>query len=329
MESLSDIVLSTPGYYGPGSIVAWYCIVASTAISWIWNPAHRFQPTSDFIAAISYPLIAMIHFAIQLWNFPSNKTQYLRANLMHILIGNGDEGPVSEAYDYQYKNQVLFDKPGPDMFEIFPRVVTIDAALRINDNCFWLCFIALGFLIVEQRKNWTEQQLKGFNRVAKCLFAGILFSIMNGVFLLVVCGDARTLWIPLESTLFRFMAVTTGICPVMVAFFIYLPLSVEWISFSGVLPETRSMKQFSMELAVNICYWIRRIRLLHFGLGTLYLAFIGVLTWGTVNTFREAYPIQLFIPAIGISLLEMEQVASLFGGMVVLFYNIHSIYYPH
>ncbi|KAF4503249.1 hypothetical protein FAGAP_515 [Fusarium agapanthi] len=107
MESPSDIVLSTPGYYGPGSIVAWYCIVAATAISWIWNPAHRFQPTSDFIAAISYPLIAMIHFAIQLWNFPSDKKQYLRANLMHILIGNGDKGPVSEAYDYQYKNQKL------------------------------------------------------------------------------------------------------------------------------------------------------------------------------------------------------------------------------
>ncbi|KAF5609133.1 het-domain-containing protein [Fusarium pseudoanthophilum] len=206
MESPSDIVLSTPGYYGPGSITAWYCIVAATAVSWIWNPANRFQPTSDFMAAILYPFIAMIHFAIQLWNFPSDKTQYLRANLMHILIGNGDEGPVSARYDYQYKNQVLFDKPGPDMLEIFPRVVTIDAALRINDNCFWLCLIALGFLLVEHRKNWTDQQLKGFNRVEKCLVAGVSLPIMNGIFLLLVCGDSRTFWIPLESTLFRFMA---------------------------------------------------------------------------------------------------------------------------
>ncbi|KAF5577882.1 hypothetical protein FPCIR_11865 [Fusarium pseudocircinatum] len=207
MGSPSDIVLSTPGYYGPGSIVAWYCVVAATAISWIWNPAHRFQPTSDFIAAILYPFIAMVHFAIQLWNFPSDKTQYLRANLMHILIGNGDEGPVSDQYDYQYKNQVLFDKPGPDMFKIFPRVVTIDAALRINDNCFWLCLIALGFLLVEHRKNWTEQQLRGFNRVGKCLVAGILLPLMNGIFLLITCADTRTFWIPLESTIFRFMAL--------------------------------------------------------------------------------------------------------------------------
>ncbi|VTT78454.1 unnamed protein product [Fusarium fujikuroi] len=189
MESSSEIVLSAPGYYGPGSITAWYCIVAATAVSWIWNPAHRFQPTSDFMAAILYPLIAMVHFAIQLWNFPSDKTQYLRANLMHIIIGNGAEGPVSEQYDYQYKNQVLFDKPGPDMFDIFPRVVTIDAALRINDNCFWLCLIALGFLLVEQRKNWTEQRLKGFDRVGKCLVAGVLLPIINGIFLLVHGGN--------------------------------------------------------------------------------------------------------------------------------------------
>ncbi|EWG53268.1 hypothetical protein FVEG_17087 [Fusarium verticillioides 7600] len=329
MESPSDIVLSTPGYYGPGSIVAWYCIAAATAISWIWNPANRFQPTSDFMAAILYPFIAMIHFAIQLWNFPSDKTQYLRANLMHILIGNGDEGPVSAKYDYQYKNQVLFDKPGPDMFEVFPRIVTIDAALRINDNCFFLYLIALGFLLIEPRKGWTEQQLKGFNRVEKCLVAGVVLPLMNGIFLLITCGDSRAFWIPLESTLFRFMAVTMGMCPAMVAFFIYLPLETGDISFSGILPETKSMKHFPVELTVNLFQRIRKIRLLHFGLGILYLVFIGILTWGTVKALRVAYPIQLFIPAVGISIFEMEQVASLFGGMVVLFYNIHSIYYPH
>ncbi|RKL31561.1 hypothetical protein BFJ72_g10965 [Fusarium proliferatum] len=329
MDSLSDIVLSTPGYYGPGSITAWYCVVASTAVSWIWNPAHRFQPTSDFMAAILYPLIAMVHFAIQLWNFPSDKAQYLRANLMHIIIGNGAEGPVSEQYDYQYKNQVLFDKPGPDMFDIFPRVVTIDAALRINDNCFWLCLIALGFVLVEQRKNWTEQRLKGFDRVGKCLFAGVLLPIINGIFLLVFFDDSRTFWIFVESTLSRFMAVTMGMCPVMVAFFIYLPLSPEWSSFSGILPETSTITWFPLELAVNLFQRIRRIRLLHFGLGILYLVFIGILVVGTVNTLRLAYPIQLFIPAVGISVFEMEQVASLFGGVVVLSYNIHSIYYPH
>ncbi|KAG5743267.1 hypothetical protein H9Q69_013687 [Fusarium xylarioides] len=326
MESPSDIVLSTPGYYGPGSIAAWYCIVAATAISWKWNPAHRFQPTSDFMAAILYPFIAMIHFAIQLWNFPSDKTQYLRANLMHILIGNGPEGPVSEKYDYQYKNQVLFDKPGPNMFEIFPRVVTIDAALRINDNCFWLCLIALGFLLVESRKGWTEQQLNGFNRVEKCLLVGVVLPMINGVLLLITCDDSRTFWIPLESTLFRFMAVTMGMCPVMVAFFIYLPLETGDISLSGILPETRSMKHFPVELAMNLFDRIRKTRLLHFGLGILYLVFIGILAWGTVNTLRVAYPIQLFVPAVGVSIFEMEQVASLFGGMVD---NIHSVYYVH
>ncbi|KAI1016020.1 hypothetical protein LB504_009263 [Fusarium proliferatum] len=329
MESPSEIVLSTPGYYGPGSITAWYCIVASTAISWIWNPAHRFQPTSDFMAAILYPFIAMIHFAIQLWNFPSDKMQYLRANIMHIIIGNGPEGPVSEEYDYQYKNQILFDKPGPDMFEIFPRVVTIDAALRINDNCFWLCLIALGFLLVEPRKNWTEEQLKGSNRVGKCLVAGVLIPILNGIFLLVLFHDSRTFWIFLESTMFRCMAVTMGMCPVVVAFFIYLPLSTEWSSISGILPETRSTKRFLLELTVNLFQQIRRIRLLHFGFGILYLAFIGILAASTVITFRLGYPIQLFIPAVGISVFEMEQVASLFGGLVVLSYNIRSIYYPH
>ncbi|KAF5632292.1 het-domain protein [Fusarium tjaetaba] len=329
MESPSEIVLSTPGYYGPGSITAWYCIVASTAISWIWNPAHRFLATSDFLAAILYPFIAMIHFAIQLWNYPSDKTQYLRGNLMHILIGNGDEGPVSAKYDYQYKNQVLFDKPGPDMFEIFPRVISIDAALRINDNCFWLCLIALGFLLVEHRKNWTEQQLQGFESVGKCLLAGVVLPIINSVFLLITCGDSRTFWIPVESTLFRFMAVTVGMCPVMVAFFIYLPFSTGDISFSGILPETRSITRFPMDLVGNLFHRIRKVRLLHFGLGILYLVFIGILAWGTVNTLRVAYPIQLFIPAVGISIFEMEQVASLFGGMVVLFYNIHSVYYPH
>ncbi|KAF5566802.1 hypothetical protein FNAPI_972 [Fusarium napiforme] len=288
MDSTSEIVLSTPGYYGPGSITAWYCIVAATAISWIWNPVHRFQPTSDFLAAILYPFITIIHFAIQLWNFPSEKTQYLRANLMHILIGNGDEGPVAEGYDYQYKNQVLFDKPGPDMFEIFPRVVSINAALRLNDNCFWLCLIALGFLLIEPRKGWTEQQLKGFNRVENCLVAGVVLPLMNGILLLLTCGDPRAFWIPLESTLFRFMAVTMGMCPVMVAFFMYLPLSTGDISFSGILPETISITRFPMELIGNLFDRIRKVRLLHFGLGILYIVFIGILAWGTVNTLLDS-----------------------------------------
>ncbi|KAF4950776.1 hypothetical protein FGADI_7972 [Fusarium gaditjirri] len=165
MESPPAIVLSTPGYYGPGSIIAWYCIIAASVISWTCNPAYRFWPTSDFIAAIMYPFIAMIHFAIQLWNFPSEKKQYLRVNLMHIMAGYGAEGPVSEAYAYQHGNQVPFDKPGPDMFDVFPRVVTIDAALRINDNCFSLCVIALGLLLCDRRKHLTQRQREGRKRV--------------------------------------------------------------------------------------------------------------------------------------------------------------------
>jgi hypothetical protein len=110
------------------------------------------------------------------------------------------------------------------------------------------------------------------------------------------------------------MAVTMGMCPVVVAFFIYLPLSIEWISFSGILPETRSITRFPLELAVNLFHRIRRVRLLHFGLGVLYLAFIGLLVVSTVNTLRMAYPIHLFIPAVGISIFEMKQGASLLGG---------------
>lgn len=72
------------------------------------------------------------------------------------------------------------------MFEIFPRVIAIYAALRINDNCFWLCLIALGFLLVEHRKNWTGKQLKGSNRVEKCLVDGVMLPIMNGIFLLAL-----------------------------------------------------------------------------------------------------------------------------------------------
>lgn len=52
------------------------------------------------MAAILYPSIVMVHFVVQLCNFPSDKMQYLRANLIHIIIGNGAEGPVSDQYDY-------------------------------------------------------------------------------------------------------------------------------------------------------------------------------------------------------------------------------------
>lgn len=111
----------------------------------------------------------------------------------------------------------------------------------------------------------------------------------------------------------------------MVAFFIYLPLSTEWNSFLGILPETRSITRFPLELAANLFHRILKVRLLYFGLGVLYLVFISILLVGIVNTLRLAYPIQLFIPAVGISIFEMEQVASLLGGMVVLFYNVYSI----
>ncbi|KAJ3526793.1 hypothetical protein NM208_g7902 [Fusarium decemcellulare] len=128
-----------------------------------------------------------MRFAIKLRNFPSDKMRYLRVNLMHAIIGNGPEGMVSEAYSYDYKNQLLFDNLDPDMLNIFSHGVAIDTALRINDNCFWLCFIAIIFLVFEPARNYpTRRQLEVFNRVELCLIPGIVLPFANGIFLLVL-----------------------------------------------------------------------------------------------------------------------------------------------
>lgn len=62
------------GLYGPGAFVCWLLTCASVIVSWNWNPEHNNQDCvdNDFLAFLSYPVVAAGHLAIQTARYPGS-----------------------------------------------------------------------------------------------------------------------------------------------------------------------------------------------------------------------------------------------------------------
>jgi hypothetical protein len=111
------------GFYGPGSLAAWYLVVASVIATWCNDKRKSFRTSGDFIAATAYPIVATGHLIVQLVRFPGDDMQYLLDNTCALL-----------GYDAY--------RPLPKE-ELLNLVAGTNAALRVADNYWMLCAVGL------------------------------------------------------------------------------------------------------------------------------------------------------------------------------------------
>ncbi|KAF7543092.1 hypothetical protein G7Z17_g11018 [Cylindrodendrum hubeiense] len=73
----TDTFALVSGFYGPGSLAAWYLMNLMIVYSWRFDRQSRGRISINFLAALLYPLVAAGHFLIQIQNFPDDKEQQL------------------------------------------------------------------------------------------------------------------------------------------------------------------------------------------------------------------------------------------------------------
>ncbi|VUC37260.1 unnamed protein product [Clonostachys rosea] len=277
-------VSTTSGLYGPGAIACWYLIIAALVVSWVYEPGTRYQPGFKAAAAFAYPAFAMAHLAWQLLNFPGDKGAYLRANLLHIIVQGHSEPPVTEEYDPPRVSE-SWDEPGPDMFRVFPLVVSINAALRVSESCFYLCLGGAAVLILGPLKRKRD----GPAEVILILLAvGAALAILNTLQLLIVCDGLRGLWIPIESAIFRFMSLNLNGTALMVFVPVLIPLEMARKQFAAAHQEGVSILRVPERIAGYIYEYLKNFASNHSAFETLGWSILW-LACGTLELFLIHY----------------------------------------
>jgi hypothetical protein len=328
-DSSLRVVLSTSGLYGPGTVACWYLVITALLFSWRYDPDARYRPGYKFAVVVSYPAFAILHLSWLLWTFPPDKAPYLRANLLKIIIQGESDPPVTAEYDPPRVSQP-WDEPGSDTFQIYPMVVNVNAALRVCENSYYLCIIGILVLTFWPLKERLESQAL---LVLKTLAAGVAATLFNSLHLLFLCGFGAVL-ISIQSCLFRFMSISLGACVLIAAATVIMPLKWATEEVMAMYQEAKSPTQTISIIVGNLKrrladFWFRRSYSELLGYG-----FVGLLCcvveffWvvGTINTVKIAYPIQIFFPDVGISILRYDQLLVLGGGTVVLFATIAGVY---
>lgn len=316
------VVLSTSGLYGPGLAACWYLVLAALILSWVYEPDTRYRPGYKFAAAVAYPAFSIVHLFWQLCAFPRDKAPYLRANLLKIIVDGGGNPPVTAEYDPPRVSEP-WDEPGPDMFQIFPLVVSINAALRVNDNCFYLCIIGMAILVFGPRREGVDPRVPS---VLYILAAGVVLVMLNSFLLLATCGGIRGLLIPLEAFLFRVMATSLSACALLAFATVAMPFEMARKEVVKTYREVGSMRQLLNAVGRKVYRYLSNSvsglsgwEICVGGLfGIACVVCWGLFVAGAISSLQIVFPTQLFFSDIGISILRQDQGAALVGGMAIL-----------
>lgn len=114
--SIADDNLSlVSGFYGPGATICWYLTMMSCFVSWTMHPKRRTSGSidPDFIAVLTFPIVAAAHLIFQLSSFPKSISSIAT--------------PV---------------EPG-----ILRRVAAIEASLNITDSFLRMCAVMVSISV--------------------------------------------------------------------------------------------------------------------------------------------------------------------------------------
>ncbi|CAH0038931.1 unnamed protein product [Clonostachys solani] len=318
-------------FYGPGFIACWYVLVISVGLSWVFNTWQRFRITNELIAAVAYPVAASAHLLYQTICFPSAKSQYLANNLANILMPEVN-GPVSAGTE---SGVYVLDVSMEGREKIFPLVASINAALRIADNCIYLCLVSLVMVILAHHSppkppQFPHRPLLGVLLVS--LFWTWMAEVVLFVKLLVYASHGL---LPVHYSILHhltfpvYLATALLLGPVSL-----MPLAVvvqclvvaskqpnPWMYFdqlrSDAMKSWRMAKGEGRDTAFRLV-----LDIIKFTCAAVF--FYGVLLFFEYTAW-VMFPMQILFPDVRISVTEFDQVAVLVGGVLALSRNVYKI----
>jgi hypothetical protein len=305
LEQQPDDFNLVSGFYGPGSILCWYLVIACFLVDALLVPVD-FNRTDFWLkysvslfAMMLYPVVIVGHLLVQILAFPNGDEDYLVTKLLDVLQG------------YTEPPGLLTTKRK----ERYPQVLAMNASFRIMDIFSDLCFLMGAVALLHLRGNravllrWNSASLLA---LAPFLLGLIWCWIARIAFLAKTAGEDGVK-IVIWSAGYRYGSQAGTI---LLLFFFGMGTSIVvgapwqvWVSLKrGII---RGHNYWALEfVALVFCV------LLTMASTTVVLVPVGML-------LAFFCPTQLFFPPTGISITELDQAAPLVGGIVALCITIY------
>lgn len=278
------------GYFGPGALAAWYLMMTSVAVTWTLDPTRRYKFSSDFLAAIAYPIIATGYLITRIAVYPTTNGDdaYLLETLK--TLHQDTYCAVQLVSDTQGGDKIMSIHKGSETTTVYAQILAINSALCVLEIFQFMSFVAVMNSETRHYSRMTMRLLHG--GIAWCCVAemvlvskawnhhndGIIFLVLLDMFFcVVVTYCCYTLIVPM----------------LMVAVFIR-----QW--FRGVV----SLKMKPLEI-----FW---------------KAVVFVILLGVAATAYIMFPTRLFFPVSSIDISELDQATALAVGVLTTSYNIYT-----
>jgi hypothetical protein len=195
--------------------------------------------TNDLIAAVAYPTVAAGHLIIQILNFPESGYLYMSANLINFII-QAHNGPVkfgkkNSGYPYPA------DLTSPKRTEVYPRVASIIASLRVV-NCFiFLAVITLAFTFPDfWEKRHTKAQLRHRRSLLLMVGGSLILSSAAEFAMLVIIEGCDFEALSTSDGLFCFyMPLFLVFWPTYCLIILYFSAGIVTVATDNILPIYR------------------------------------------------------------------------------------------
>jgi hypothetical protein len=343
-DGAPDYYALVSGLYGPGALACWYLSMASCIFNSLTakrdQKSHLFGLSIEFVALVAYPTIAIGHLLIQINGFPVGYEEYLTQNLL-FCRESCDKG-VPLPYDSPDGSHLVTHA------ELYPRILAMIPALRIQDSFFYVCATTLSFVLLTTTKPRPV--------IKSALFtAGLAWCCAVKIALMVKLGHngdrSGTMGFPMEvlvglilhSCLPLTKIYAALISPILVLTipaimlanlyltliffstavgFIWNILSVRFhssTSFAFLLPLRSRLTYFSSPTItwigwVCMPFLIFFITMIAYGAGYLCYIWIGIISETEVS--------YLFFPRTSISITDLDQAFALSSGLISLLWPI-------
>lgn len=294
------------------------------ALSWAFNTWRRFRITNELIAVVAYPIAASAHLLYQTISFPLARSQYLANNLANIIMPEVN-GPVSAGTE---SGVYMLDVSMEGREKIFPLVASINAALRIADNCIYLCLVSLVLVILAHHTPPRSPQFP-HRRLLGVLFVSLFWAWITEVVLFVkLLVDASHGLLPVHYSILHHLTfpvylaaalllVPVSLMPIAVVVQCLVVASKQpspWMYFdqlrSDAMKSWRMSKGEGRDTAFQLVLDVTK-----FTCAAVFL--YGVLLFFEYTAW-VMFPMQILFPDVRISLMEFDQAAVLAGGVLVL-----------
>lgn len=337
----SDRYQLVSSIYGPGFVFGWYLLVASVIVNQIFKEDGRFRLNTESAAALLYPIFAASHLMLLAFQFPQSKYEYLNSNLLNYVVPTITGSVIVET---DGDGAMVADVGSEDLIAVYPKVIALNAALRITDHLPYIC--VFGLILVYMGNTLSDRPWPWKQAGPVVLIFGLAWSLIAETILSAMLWRQIGVLVFYISFMYRlcmpmglFMLIFLwglAMQPFVFLFYGYRYLAAYLKDGTAITVYIRRwMDGFSYDLTEPFD-WVRlvgNILRLSWKIFTV-AASIGIwafLTWCIYTAILDPetqnkmlFPKNLFILDTGISILQYEQIIALFIGIIPFGITMHN-----